>query len=181
MGDFIFEANEKYEALEESIQKVENDQKELRDLFGEDEFKFQISSFMADCGQFLINFDDALLEIEKKKKVDASNAEKAKKKREQQKLEKEKNIKPITNNLKNVKINEKKDDDEDDEEKDDEEEEDEEEGDEIDKKIENSSKKNNVEKGKNVVDDIESDLYDGNFKKKKREIDLDKLADKFNN
>jgi len=177
MGDFIYEANEKFEALEEAIQKVENDQKDICSLFGEDEGKFQLYSFMADLGQFLISFDDATTEIDKKKKQDALNIEKAKKK-EQQKLEREKNKHLVQNTNNPLKPIPKEENDED-------KDEDEEDEDDIDKKIDkkkendkdDKSSKTTEKKSESIVDDLENDLIEGKFSKKKknRVVDLDKL------
>jgi len=101
MGEFIFEANEKFEKIEENIIKVEKSQKELCQFYGEHESKFQLPLFLADIGTFIKKVDEVLFEMQKKKEQEEKKkVEREKKKKCWKKKnvdEKKKNKKKMLN------------------------------------------------------------------------------------
>lgn len=159
MGDFIFDANEKFDFLEDSLHHVEQDQKKLCAFFGEDENRFQLDQFLVDFNQFMVNVDEAIVDNENRKKQEAKQVEKEQRKQAQMAKDAKAAAASQANNKKADAGNDEDDDDDDEELV----------------AVEEEVKKDNI------IDDLEDQMMEGNFKKnknrKKKAINIDTLAD----
>jgi len=79
MLEFSVDAETKYGSLEASLQTLEKMQKDLCQFFGEDEKKFQLSSFLTDLNSFLTDIDGVVFDLEKRREAEALRLERERK------------------------------------------------------------------------------------------------------